>query len=406
MFRASARTVTALAVATVAALAVSGCSASKVLQTGDGDDSGHSTKHASNTPKTPQVDISMNVRRHATAVAVDRKIKVSASGGEIQHVTLAGPGGSVPGKLTKDSRTWRAIALLRPASKYVVKGVAVDQNGLRKDFRRKFSTQKLTLDQQTYPSFVPVDGATVGIAMPAIIRFDVPVTDKAAIERHLQVVSKPAQAGAFHWISDNEVHWRPKHYWRAGTTVTVKADIGSVPAGDGIYGQLDRASTFHVGRYQVTKVNVAEHQLRVFRGGKLLRTIPVTAGLEPEFTTRSGIKVISQKDRRHDMNSETIGIDPNSATGYDLKGVEYAMRVTNSGEFLHAAPWSVGSQGHANVSHGCTGMSTTDAGWLYNNSLVGDPVEFSGTGRQMTLTNGYGDWNESFAQYKTGSALG
>jgi lipoprotein-anchoring transpeptidase ErfK/SrfK len=105
------------------------------------------------------------------------------------------------------------------------------------------------------------------------------------------------------------------------------------------------------------------------------------------------------------MNSETIGIEPNSADGYNLDDVEYAMRITYSGEFLHAAPWSVAYQGNSNVSHGCTGMSTANAAWLYNSSLVGDPVVFTGSDRGMTLDNGYGDWNESFKEYKQGSAL-
>ena len=106
------------------------------------------------------------------------------------------------------------------------------------------------------------------------------------------------------------------------------------------------------------------------------------------------------------MNSETVGIAANSADAYDINDVEYAMRVTYSGEFLHAAPWSVGSQGYANVSHGCTGMSTANAAWLYNISKPGDVVEYTGTDRPMTLDNGYGDWNDSFSQWKQGSALG
>ena len=72
---------------------------------------------------------------------------------------------------------------------------------------------------------------------------------------------------------------------------------------------------------------------------------------------------------------------------------------------MHAAPWSTGSQGYANVSHGCTGMSTENAGWLYSISKRGDVVEYTGTDRQMTLTNGYGDWNASFPDYAKGSAL-
>ena len=252
---------------------------------------------------------------------------------------------------------------------------------------------------------MPLAGQTVGVGMPVIIRFDVPVTDKASIEKHLKVTSAPAQPGAFHWISDNEVHWRPKNYWRPGTDVSVNADIGGVSAGNGIYGQKDRTMKFHVGDSMVSKVDMNTHQMKVFRNGKLIRTIPITTGEQPKFTTRSGIKVIVEKFRHKRMNSETIGIDPSSADGYDLDDVEYAMRVTYSGEFVHAAPWSVGSQGSANVSHGCTGMSTSNAEWFYNNSKVGDVVQYTGTDRGTDLTNGFGDWNENFADYRAGSAL-
>jgi lipoprotein-anchoring transpeptidase ErfK/SrfK len=237
-----------------------------------------------------------------------------------------------------------------------------------------------------------------------IVKFDVPVTDRAAIEKNLHVVSQPAQRGSWHWLSGNEVHWRPVHYWQPGTTVTVNADINGVPAGNGIYGQLDRSTTFNIGASHVYKVNIQTDQLHVFDNGHLVRTIPVTTGM-PGFTTRSGTKVIIEKDRFHTMNSETIGIDPHSALGYNIKNVEYAMRLTYSGEFLHAAPWSVASQGHENVSHGCTGMSTSNAGWLYDHSQIGDVVEYTGSSKQMTLDNGYGDWNEPYSTYAQGSAL-
>ncbi len=202
------------------------------------------------------------------------------------------------------------------------------------------------------------------------------------------------------------MHWRPRNYWRPGTDVTVNADIGGVPAGNGIYGQKNRSMKFHVGDAMVSKVDMNTDQMRVFRNGKLIRTIPITTGQQPKYTTRSGIKVIVEKFRHKRMNSETIGIDPNSADGYDLDDVEYAMRVTYSGEFVHAAPWSVGSQGHSNVSHGCTGMSTANAGLALQphqrrRRRRSTPAPTSG----MTLTNGFGDWNESFAQYKPGSAL-
>ncbi len=240
--------------------------------------------------------------------------------------------------------------------------------------------------------------------MPVIATFDVPVNNKAAFEKHMSVQSTPKQAGAWHWISDNEAHWRPKKYWQAGTKVSVDIDVNSVDAGNGVYGQESRKVDFTVGDANIYKVNAQTHQMQVFSNGKLLRTIPITTG-KPGFTTRSGTKVIIEKFESKRMNSETVGISRNDPEAYDIDDVQWAMRVTYSGEFIHAAPWSVGSQGYANVSHGCTGMSTDNAGWLYSISKRGDVVEYTGTDRPMEFTNGYGDWNESFPEYAKGSAL-
>jgi lipoprotein-anchoring transpeptidase ErfK/SrfK len=240
--------------------------------------------------------------------------------------------------------------------------------------------------------------------MPVIVTFDVPVTDRAEIEENLSVETSPTQAGSWHWISDNEVHWRPKEYWKPGTDVTVNADINGVNAGNGIYGQENRTSSFHIGDAVVMKIDVAQHNMRVFDNGRLLRTIPISAG-KPGFTTRSGIKVIIEKFRYKDMDAATTGISEGDPEYYDIADVEYAQRVTYSGEFLHAAPWSVGSQGSVNVSHGCVGMSTADAAWLYSLTKRGDVVDVTGSDRRMEPTNGYGDWNVSWRDYRAGSAL-
>jgi lipoprotein-anchoring transpeptidase ErfK/SrfK len=367
--------------------------------------SGGSSPTAEETePAVPSVKLMSNVEKGATDVPVDTRLTLEAENGTLRTVSVTSPAGDVPGRLSGDNLTWVAGSLLEPGTTYAVTTVAtrVDCSDVTK--RSTFSTVDLSLDQQTYPSVAPLNGETVGVGMPVIVSFDVAVKDKANIEKHLEVTSTPKQPGAWHWISDHEVHWRPKSYWRAGTDVSVDVDINSIPAGAGIYGQEDRHVEFHVGTANVYKVNAQTHQMQVFSGGKLLRTIPITTG-KPGFTTRSGVKVIIEKFRRHRMNSETIGIGKNNPEYYDLDNVEYAMRVTYSGEFIHAAPWSVGSQGYANVSHGCTGMSTANAGWLYSISKRGDVVEYTGTDRPMEFTNGYGDWNESFATYAKGSAL-
>src|SRR3954469_19193150 len=360
---------------------------------------------SSAAPETSAVSFSTTVAKKR-GVTVDKVVKLTAADGTFTKVTVrAGKGDDrLDGTLSADRTTWTSTEALEPGTRYRVVAAAQDSDGITATKRSSFRTEDLSLDQQTFPSFAPLGGETVGVGMPVIVRFDVPVTDKASIEKHLTVTNTSNQKGAWHWISDSEVHWRPATYWKPGTDVTVKADINSVPAGNGIYGQLNRTSTFHVGRSVVSKVNARSDKMRTFINGKLVRTIPITTG-KAGFTTRSGTKVIIEKFRHKRMNSETVGIASNSAEGYDIGDVEYAMRVAYSGEFLHAAPWSVGSQGYANVSHGCTGMSTSNAAWIYNLSKPGDVVEYTGTDRPMTLDNGYGDWNASFAQWKKGSAL-
>jgi lipoprotein-anchoring transpeptidase ErfK/SrfK len=355
-------------------------------------------------PKVPKPVLRANIAKNATGVPVDHRVMVTADNGTLTSVSVSSKSGSISGTMNKNKRTWTAGALLEPGTSYTVVSSATGAGGKAVTRTTHFSTRPLTLDEQTYPSIAPLAGQTVGVGMPVIVKFDVPVTDHASIEKNLHVVSQPAQKGTWHWITDNEVHWRPASYWKPGTKVTVNADINGVPAGNGIFGQLDRSTSFNIGAAHVYKVNIQTDQLRVFDNGHLTRTIPVTTGM-PGFTTRSGTKVIIEKDRFHTMNSETIGIDPNGPLGYNIKNVEYAMRLTYSGEFLHAAPWSVADQGHSNVSHGCTGMSTANAGWLYNHSQIGDVVEYTGSNVHMTLDNGYGDWNESYSQYRQGSAL-
>ena len=266
---------------------VSACSGSV---TGGDDPSADSPQSdTSQASQQSQARVTSNVRTGAKGVDISRKIRLHVASGTLQEVQVTGPkGGIVQGRLSPDKTRWVSTTPLQAASRYRVTSTAVDADGLKKGYETGFRTRTLTLDEQTYASFVPVDGQTVGVGMPVIIRFDVPVTDKASIEKHLKVVSQPAQAGSFYWVSSQEVHWRPKSYWRPGTNVTVNADIAGVPAGNGIYGQSDRSIKFHVGDAMISKVDTNTDHMRVFRNGKLIRTIPITTGQQPKFTTRSG----------------------------------------------------------------------------------------------------------------------
>ncbi len=340
-----------------------------------------------------------------TGVPVDLQLAVTAVGGVLEDVAVTAAGETaLDGDLSADKTRWTASDRLEPGTAYQVTTTAVTASGDAEEVVRRFVTEDLSLDQQTWADVAPLDGETVGVGMPVIVTFDVPVTDRAAMERHMTVKASPAQDGAWHWLNDNEVHWRPADYWEAGSDVTVDLDINSVNAGGGIYGQESRHLEFHVGDAHVYKVSARTHQMQVFSNGKLIRTLPITTGKEG-FTTRSGVKVIIEKFEERRMNSETVGIPEGDPEFYDIDDVQYAMRLTYSGEFIHAAPWSVASQGSANVSHGCTGMSTENAKWLYDMTLRGDVVEYVGTDRPMEFANGWGDWNLNFSDYAEGSAL-
>lgn len=394
------------AVAGAAALGVASAALTACSITGDATGDEPTTSGSPSDAETKTVApfrLKSNVKGQDT-VPVDRAVRLGAAGGSLTEVAVTSELGALTGRLQSDGSAWTAAARLEPGLTYSVHAVAEREDGKRIVRDSTFRTEALTLDQQTYASMAPLEGETVGVGMPVIVTFDVPVTDKASIEKHMTVSSAPRQQGSWHWLSDTEAHWRPKSYWQAGTDVSVDLDINSVPAGAGIYGQESRSVDFSVGDANVYKVDAQTHQMRVFQNGQLLRTFPITTG-KPGFITRSGVKVIIEKFREKRMNSETVGIDRDDPEAYDIDDVEYAMRVTYSGEFIHAAPWSVGSQGSANVSHGCTGMSTTDAGWLYNLTKRGDVVEYTGTDRPMTLDNGYGDWNASYADWSEGSAL-
>lgn len=396
-----------LAALAVGALLLSGCSAAKdaMSEVGVGDGSSDEASADETTAASfAEPVLQASVRKGAKNVAVDKVVSVKAEHATLKKVTVTSPDGPLPGTLSADSRSWIADDRLEPGVTYTVKSVGKGEDGTTVRSTSSFTTEALTLDQQTYPSVAPLDGETVGVGMPVVVTFDIPVTDKRAFERNMHVTTTPEQPGTWHWVSDTEAHYRPKKYWQAGTDISVDLDVNGVHAGNGIYGQEDRRLDFTVGDAHVYKVNAATHQMKVYSNGELLRTFPITTGKEG-FTTRSGVKVIMEKFDSKRMNSETVGIPAGSAEAYDINDVQWAMRLTNSGEFIHAAPWSVGSQGYANVSHGCTGMSTDDAYWLYSMTRRGDVVEYTGTDRPMEPTNGYGDWNVPWSEYKTGSAL-
>jgi lipoprotein-anchoring transpeptidase ErfK/SrfK len=341
-----------------------------------------------------------------TPVAPASRLVVTADSGRLTAVRVLGPDGIVAGSLSVDGRTFVvAGGRLEYASSYTVEADAVDRAGLP----THTTTTLTTVAPSAFLGFTmsPRDGGTVGVGMPITLTLDQRLTTtagKAAFERSLAVRADGEQvAGAWAWQSDNVVEYRPEAYWPGHATITVAARLNGRRITSSIWGASDRSLSFTTGAAMVSYIDIQKHTMRVTRDGKTIKRIPITTGKDG-FTTRSGVKVISTKEPTRLMDASTGGTLVNDPEYYRLE-VQWAMRLTNSGEFIHAAPWSVSHQGKENVSHGCTGMSTENAKWLYDRSRIGDVVVYTGSDRRMQSWNGIGLWNTPYDEWKTGSAL-
>ena len=337
-------------------------------------------------------------------VAPSTPVVVRAVDGVLASVVVRGPDGPLPGVVAADGMTWTSQADgLGFGARYTVSATAVDVRGVETTATSAFTTMEPSRFVRA-EVVSPDAGSTMGVGTPIVVRFDRRITRKAEVERALVVRTPVPVLGAWAWRDDATVEFRPKEYWPGSMPVRVELDLEGVQTGRETFGRGRSSFTFTLGPSMVTRVNAETHTADVYRDGERVRTIPITTG-KAGFETRSGVKVITTKEPSRVMDAATGGTDPGDPEYYRLL-VRYAMRITDSGEFVHAAPWSVYAQGRQNVSHGCIGMSTSNAEWLFSRSAVGDVVEVVGTGREQNLGNGITVWNESWEEWLTRSAAG
>ncbi len=341
---------------------------------------------------------------NASGVAPATPVLVTVDKGRLTAVAVRSNGGDVvEGALDPAGRQWTSKGKLSFGATYSVQ-VTSDQG---KPTTSTFTTApKPGTDQSVRTSSTVGDGKTYGIGMPIILRLSRSLktpAERAAYERAVKVRSEPATTGAWGWISGTEVHFRPATYWAPGSSVHVEVDTAGRKIEDA-WGRTDITVDFKIGTGRQVVVDSATHQMRVVEGGQVVRTIPVSLG-EPKFPSSSGTMVLIDKRPTALFDSSTYGLPVDSPDGYRTK-VQYAMRLTWGGEFIHAAPWSVGDQGRRNVSHGCINVSTANAVWLYNRLQVGDPVTVKNTETTVQVGNGWSDWSVDFPTWLKRSATG
>jgi len=338
-------------------------------------------------------------RAGAASVAPSGRIAASVTGGAIETIELVdGENARVPGRPSADRTSWRADAPLAYGGTYTWSGSAAGADGQRVPIAGSFAT--VEPKRLAKARLNVADGETYGVAMPVAVTFNDPVSDRAAVERALSVRTSTPVEGGWAWMSDTSVHWRPRAYYPAHTLVSVSANLFGLHLGNGTYGASDLHTTFSIGRSYVLRGDTGEHRLRAFADGVQVGDYAASYGLDsdPRRVTRSGVHVAMTRHSSYLMNSETFG--------YTDFPVKWAVRISNNGEFTHAAPWSRGAQGRRNVSHGCINLSVTDARAVFDTIRAGDPVEITGSSRQLGARDGdYHDWAIPWDEWRTRSAL-
>ena len=334
----------------------------------------------------------------AAGVPVSAEIAATVHLGKLTDVTLSDAGGRrIAGALRDDVSSWVPGAALEFGARYTAAVTATGEPnvlGERATVTREFTFTTMARPGKRLNSDLQLaNGATYGVAMPIVVDFgaDVPVASRAELQRRVFIKSDPPQGGAWRWFSAHQMVFRPPSYWQPGTTITVRKAFAGLPIGTW-FGDDDFAPTVHIGRKLIIDVDSATHQMTVTRDGSPLRTLPVSLG-KPSTPSSTGTMVIMAKAAStiFDTTAEGPG-------GYRVQ-VADAQRLTYGGQFIHSAPWSVGDQGRRNVSHGCINVSPGNAAWLFDLTMVGDPVTIRNTGDPLAPGDGWTAWDMSWQQF-------
>jgi len=328
------------------------------------------------------------------------RVTVEATGAALQHVDLLDPAGNyLPGDFTADRTRWTADQPLAPGQDFAVVATALDPAGGGSEQHAALTTAPVPdADRLAITSITPSNGRQIGVAYPLVVTFNRAVTNRKAVSDALAVQTSPHVDGAWFWIDSQTVDYRPENFWVPGTLVTLNANLAGVAGGDNLWGVANTTSQFMVARAQIIRVDLANDTMTVQRDGTTIGTYPVSAG-KPGWRTRDGVMAIMEKVT--DKTWTNTAIDAPEA--YVLHS-RYAMRITDSGEFIHDAPWNSGKIGRLNGSHGCVGMLTSDMAALFAQTMIGDAVIVTGSGRSFgPVTNRLGDWNVPWSKWVGGN---
>jgi lipoprotein-anchoring transpeptidase ErfK/SrfK len=351
---------------------------------------------------TPAAVLTITPADGSRGVLPGAAVIVAAKHGKLRAVVVATAAGPVRGNLAANG-TWRSAEPLEVGTNYTVTATAIGVN--QKKITTSSTFQTLTPHQSLQATITAlgtdpnvsgeiVDGRQYGVGIPITIMFNRPITNKAAVERAIQLRTSKPVVGAWYWQDDKTVIFRTRQYWPQYTTVQVDANFDGVEAAPGVYGNRNVNFSFSIGPSLIVVASARNHYMDVYYKDRFFGRWQISTG-RPGDDTPDGSYLTTFK------NNPQLMVGP----GYHLE-VPWSVDITYNGDFIHDAYWSVGVQGFANVSHGCINTSPAHAETYYNMEEPGDPATVTGSPVAGTPGNGWTEWFTPWSQWLRGSATG
>jgi lipoprotein-anchoring transpeptidase ErfK/SrfK len=408
------RTVLAAATGVAAGAALAGCSSGGTSARwgapGSSDGSGGPSDSAN---AAAEADITITPAANTQNVSPADGVVVTATAGTLQSCSVTAAGKTVAGTLDSDQKTWRTTGRLAYNATYTVSATVTGTGGAPATKTITFTTVKpaklvgVTLQANAMAALK--NGATYGVGQPLIVAFGKAPADRDAAVKALNVTVEPEVEIRWRWVDSATVHGRPEKYWQSGTKITINANVYGVNLGKGMFGKANSTAAITIGPSHIAIADTKSHYMKVYVDGKVVKNMPISCGKGGytkgskgqtiDFWTRSGPHVVLTKEPSHRMTSASYGITNKADPNYYDEVIDLCCRISYSGEFTHSAPWSVGAQGHSNVSHGCINLSPANAKWIYDNFRLGDVVDVRNTPKQLPIWDGLGDWTIAWEKW-------
>lgn len=391
-------------------LVISGCTVP--VPTGSAGET--SPSETSEAPEPAQLTVTP--ADGATGVPIRDGVSASVANGSITEAVLTNDAGlEIDGTITADGTEWTPDIPLGYGRTYTLEITYAGETGGPRTDTRSFTM--VTPQSSVGVSLVTTGGTPLesgreyGVGIVIAAKFDQPLSDRRAAEKHMHVATTPEVEGNWYWLDDSTAHWRPKEYYETGTEVEVDLDLEGRDLGDGQWGADSAEVDFSIGQRRVTIADDETKTVSVYHDRELVRSMPTSMGkggwatygdVTMHFWTQPGTYTVLDKASSVLMDSTTYGL-PLSA-GYRTT-VAHGVRISNNGIYFHAMPSTVWAQGNTNTSHGCLNLSSADAEWYFDQAVTGDVVEIRGTQGPALEQWKNGDWSIPWDTWQAGSAL-